>query len=286
MGIVPRPRGALLEVSTDHIMHTGGGVRTTLEVFREIFLVFLALGTVVGVVVVGYMVYNAYRYRDGNGDVSADVDRPRLGELPGGGGSGKKLFVSFGISAFIVVSLIGWTYGTLQYVEDGPPEAEAQEPLEVEVTGYQFGWRFEYPNGHTNSTLRVPADRPIRLIVTSDDVFHTLGIPDQRVKTDAIPGQTTRTWFVAEETGEFEVRCYELCGEGHSYMVADGVVMDQSSFDRWYANASADGEESDESASNETDDSATNESTAIDDGAAVAAPGPTPFELTTFPIEA
>jgi cytochrome c oxidase subunit 2 len=269
-------------------MHTGGGIRTTFEVFREIFLVFLALGTVVGVVVIGYMVYNAYRYRDGNGTVSGDVDRPQLGELPGGGGSGKKLFVSFGISAFIVVSLIGWTYGMLQDVEDGPPEAEAEEPLHVEVTGYQFGWRFEYPNGHTNTTLRVPADRAVRLSVTSDDVFHTLGIPSQRIKTDAIPGQTTRTWFIAEEPGEFEVRCYELCGEGHSYMVADGVVMERASFQRWYANTSADGEDSDaanetSSDGNETDDGNETSSDDHDSSAAVAARGPPAIERAALP---
>jgi cytochrome c oxidase subunit 2 len=206
--------------------------------------------------VLAYMLYNVRKYRDGNGKTKdVEVGRPELGELPSGSGGGKKLFVSFFFSAIIVVSLIGWTYGTLDYYEDGPTESETQEALEVEVTGYQFGWQFTYPNGHTNSTLVIPEDRPIRLTVTSDDVFHNFGIPEYRIKTDAIPGQTTEAWFVAEDTGQFEAQCYELCGEGHSYMTADVVVVEQSTYQNWYDNRSAENEtESDGSGESETSD--------------------------------
>jgi cytochrome c oxidase subunit 2 len=209
---------------------------TRVFVFDRIFTVFLVLGTLVGVVVIGYMLYNAYRYRDtGEAD---DVDRPVLGELPEGGGKGKKLFTSFALSAVVVISLVAWTYGTLLYVEEGPSQAEA---LEIDVEGYQFGWRFTYPNGHVEDStadgkLRVPADRAVRLRVTSADVFHNFGIPEQKVKTDAIPGQTSETWFEAEETGTYMANCYELCGAGHSYMTAQVVVMEPDDYREWYRN--------------------------------------------------
>jgi cytochrome c oxidase subunit 2 len=206
---------------------------TRVEVFQRIYWVFLALGALVGVVVISYMLWKAYKYRDGVAHEGDDVDRPQLGEIPTGGGGGRKLFLSFGLSTIIVVSLIVWTYGTLLYVEsDEPIEGE---DLDVEVVGYQFGWDFVYPNGHTSSTLRVPAGQEIRLTVTSDDVFHNFGIPELRVKTDAIPGQTTNTWFAADEPGEYTANCYELCGTGHSYMTADVIVMPQDEFESWYA---------------------------------------------------
>jgi cytochrome c oxidase subunit 2 len=208
---------------------------TRVFVFDRIFAVFLILGTLVGAVVIAYMLYNAYKYRDtGEED---DVDRPTLGELPTGGGKGKKLFTSFAISAVIVISLVAWTYGTLLYVESGPP---VEDSLQVDVEGYQFGWRFTYPNGHTtDGTLRVPQDQGIRLSVTSADVFHNFGIPELKVKSDAIPGHTTDTWFVADETGTYTANCYELCGVGHSYMTAEVTVMEPGEFREWYRTTTA-----------------------------------------------
>jgi cytochrome c oxidase subunit 2 len=228
------------------VLQQGGIVPkgTRVEVFQQIFTVFLVLGTLVGVVVIGYMLYNAYKYRDGDGRAE-DGDPPRVGELPTGGGGGRKLFFSFGLSTIIVISLIVWTYGTLLYVEENPP-AEGEEDMEIEVVGFRFGWEFVYPNGHTTSTLRVPAGETVHLTVTSEDVFHTFGVPDLRVKTDAIPGQETNTWFQTNETGTYEARCFELCGAGHSYMTADIVVMEPDEYEAWYANTTG------ENASNST----------------------------------
>ncbi|WP_435360773.1 cytochrome c oxidase subunit II [Haloarchaeobius sp. DFWS5] len=225
---------------------------TRVEIFDEIFIVFLALGTLVGVVVLGYMVWNAYKYRDHEGRGERDEyeeGRPILGEVPTGGGHGRKLLLSFSISAIIVLSLILWTYTALLFVESPPTAAaspsdpDAAEEMRVNVTGYQFGWKFEYENGvTTDGTLRVPADQRVRLVVTSSDVFHNFGVPALRTKTDAIPGQTTETWFGPVETGTYQAVCYELCGAGHSYMTGEVVVMEPEAFEQWYANQSAESE--------------------------------------------
>ncbi|WP_458187672.1 cytochrome c oxidase subunit II [Haladaptatus sp. NG-WS-4] len=205
---------------------------TRAEVFQQIFVVFLVLGVLVGVVVIGYMLYTAYKYRDGNG--SHEFTPPTLGELPSGNEGGRKLLYSFSLSAIIVVSLVLWTYGTLLYVEDDSP-AEHEDVLNVKVVGTQFSWTFIYPNGHESDTLRAPRGKEVKLTVTSDDVFHTFGVPELRVKTDAIPGQQTDTWFIGEETGTYAARCFELCGSGHSYMTAKVVVMEPDKYREWYA---------------------------------------------------
>jgi len=230
------------------LLQSGGGIIPKGSrdfVFQQIFQLFLLLGTLVGIVVISYMLYNAYKYREGSGNgEDADVERPQLGEIPQGSGGGRKLFLSFAMSAIIVISLIAWAYGILLFVEQGaaqqPTVDQAQEPLEVDVVGYQFGWEFTYANGKTvrgtaNDPFRVPADRRIELNVTSRDVMHNFGIPGLRVKTDAIPGQYTETWFLAEEPGNtYTARCYELCGTGHSIMTAKVETMEQSAFQDWY----------------------------------------------------
>lgn len=230
--------------------HAGGVSRTPVDVFSSIYTVFLALGTIVGVVVIGYTLYNAVKYRRGNREGTeskADVVRPELGELPRGSGGGRKLFVSFGISAVIVISLIIWTYSALLYVDSGPDEGDE---LEVDVVGQRFSWTFVYPNGHQTTQLRVPKDRPVELNVTSTDVFHNIGIPEFNAKTDAIPGQTTTTWFVPDQLGTYEAVCYELCGSGHSVMRSDVIVMQSDAYQSWYANTSTQQASADANAAN------------------------------------
>lgn len=228
---------------------TGDTWRTQAGVFEEIFLVFLVLGTAVGVVVIGYMLYNVWRYRATVADEPENP--PRVGELPRGEGGGKKLFVSFGISAIIVVGLIVWTYSALLYVEQGPPE-DLEENMVVEVDGYTFAWDFTYENGHTETdTLYVPEGHVVRLEVTSTDVWHTFGVTDLRVKADAIPGQVDTTWFIADEQGEYLIECFELCGAGHSYMDGEVVVLSEEEFEEWYEETEADDDDDDDTEEDE-----------------------------------
>ncbi len=240
-------------------------MQTRVDVFDEIFLVFLGLGTLVGIVVISYTLYNAYKYRDVDGR-EKDEDLPTLGELPTGGGGGKKLFVSFGLSAIIVISLIVWTYGMLLYVEDGP-DSPGEDAIEVNVEGYTFAWDFEYENGVTSTgEMAVPVDTTVWIDVTSRDVWHTFGSQELRVKADAIPGETDRTWFIAEETGEYQIECFELCGPGHSGMNADLIVMEEDEFQNWLdeqqgggdggsgEGANGDGQQNETDAGNESTD--------------------------------
>ena len=216
--------------------------RAQADVFSEIFLVFLVVGTVVGVIVVTYTLYHVYKYRDIGAD-DEDFDAPQLGELPTGqgGGKSKKLFLSFGLSAIIVISVVVYSYTLLLYVEEGPTsdiETEGEDVLDIEVEAVQFGWNFEYPNGETTfNEMPVPAgdDQVIRLHVTSDDVWHTFGVTELRLKADSIPGQTATTWFIAGEAGNsYLIECFELCGVAHSQMDGEIVVMEPDEFDEWY----------------------------------------------------
>ncbi len=220
-----------------------GQSRTMDEVFPHLFSIFLILGTLVGIVVLSYMVYVGVRYRS-DGTTDERADSPQLGELPEGGGDGRKLAVSLTLSAIIVIALISYAWFLLLGVEGGPPEVSGEpstdEPLSVTVVGEQFSWKYIYPNGNTAYTLRVPNDRPVALTVTSSDVMHTYGIPEYDLKTDAIPAQNTTIWFNPNETGTVEAHCYELCGTGHSEMTSEVIIMDGAAFDGWYAQSTSD----------------------------------------------
>jgi cytochrome c oxidase subunit 2 len=137
--------------------------------------------------------------------------------------------VLFLIATFIFVKLPG--------IVD-VPSAGAKGQLEIRVTGRQFYWQFEYPNGViTIDTMRAPVGVPVRLLVTAppNDVIHSWWIPALAGKIDAIPGRVNETWFQAKRTGTFRGQCAELCGLEHANMKAAVDVMRRAEFDRWLA---------------------------------------------------
>jgi cytochrome c oxidase subunit 2 len=121
-----------------------------------------------------------------------------------------------------------WVIGFRQFVRLEVPPKEA---MEVYVTGKQWMWAFAYPNGRTsNAVLYVPARRPVKLLLSSRDVIHSFFVPDFRVKKDVIPGRMTSLWFEALEPGVYPVYCTEYCGEGHSTMRAQVIVLSDEDY--------------------------------------------------------
>jgi len=155
-----------------------------------------------------------------------------------------------------------------------PSESEA---LVVYVTGEQFAWNFRYagPDGAFGKTdiklidiqgnplgvdrsdpaakddvttlnqLYLPVNRPIIVKLRSKDVIHSFGVPEFRVKQDAIPGLTIPTWFVPDVTTadmrtrtgnpefQYEIACAQLCGLGHYRMRGFVTVLSTEEFQKW-----------------------------------------------------
>jgi cytochrome c oxidase subunit 2 len=113
------------------------------------------------------------------------------------------------------------------------------KPLEVNVIGSQWVWRFEYPAlGIVSNELRLPVDKQALLHLWSTDVIHSFWVPEFRVKQDALPGggELTRDLRITPTMlGEYKVRCAELCGLKHSYMEAPVIVMATADYDAWVA---------------------------------------------------
>ncbi len=115
-------------------------------------------------------------------------------------------------------------------------DIEAKQPneLRVNVTGQQFAWAFEYPAEKVRSNeLVLPVDRPADFSVQSKDVIHSFWVPAFRLKSDAVPGLTTKIRLTPDRTGRFQVVCAELCGIGHATMRQSVRVLPPREFDRW-----------------------------------------------------
>jgi len=107
-------------------------------------------------------------------------------------------------------------------------------PLEVQVTGRRWSWRFDHPGGKGGNELHLVAGRPAVLVLASTDVIHSLYVPEFRLKQDAVPGRYNRMTFTPTLPGTYSILCAEYCGTNHSRMEAAVVVHpDQASFDSW-----------------------------------------------------
>ncbi|HRN50122.1 MAG TPA: cytochrome c oxidase subunit II [Anaerolineales bacterium] len=135
---------------------------------------------------------------------------------------------------------------TLSDVERRDPDA-----ITVDVVAAQWSWRFEYEvttaEGITSTvvsdTLVLPRNQQVLLRLHSQDVIHSFFVPEFRVKQDILPGgeKYVRELRVTPNTnGEFGLLCAELCGQGHTTMVAAVQVVDGSEFESWLNEQAAD----------------------------------------------
>jgi cytochrome c oxidase subunit 2 len=114
-----------------------------------------------------------------------------------------------------------------------PPPGEAK-PLRILVSGQQWLWRYEYPDGtFSYYQLVVPVDTPVILDLESTDVRHRWWVPALGGMFDAVPGSSNQTWFKAEETGTFEGRSTQFSGTGYPAMRAAVTVVEPAEYKAW-----------------------------------------------------
>ncbi len=130
-----------------------------------------------------------------------------------------------------ILLIVIFVYGFVVYKDmRTPPE----DSLEVTVTGRQWLWQFKYNNGKTTlNELYIPEGRPIKLVMTSEDVLHSFFVPAFRVKQDLVGGMYTYLWFTPTKNGTYELFCAEYCGTGHSAMLGKVIVMSPQEYEKW-----------------------------------------------------
>jgi len=133
------------------------------------------------------------------------------------------------IPTVLLLLIFGWGYSVYHSMTQPPSDA-----YEIRVIGKQWLWQFQYDSGKTTvGEVYVPMNRPVKLIMTAEDVLHSFFIPNFRVKQDVVPGMYTSVWFEAKVPGKHQVYCAEYCGTSHSGMLAQLIVLDDQQWKDW-----------------------------------------------------
>ena len=125
--------------------------------------------------------------------------------------------------------MFGW--GAVTYSENLRPPPDAYE---VFVVGKQWMWKAQHPGGQREiNELHLPAGRPVKVTLISEDVIHDFGVPAFRMKVDVLPGRYVSTWYLPTAPGRYHLFCNQYCGTGHADMVGDIVVMRADEHGAW-----------------------------------------------------
>jgi cytochrome c oxidase subunit 2 len=135
--------------------------------------------------------------------------------------------------ATLVVFFALFIWGSAIYVDDFQPPRDA---LKAYVVAKQWMWKVEHAGGQREiDALHVPVNKPIELIMTSQDVIHDFFVPAFRLKRDVLPGQYEMLWFKARKTGTYQLFCAQFCGTSHAAMIGAIYVLSDPAYADWLA---------------------------------------------------
>ncbi len=182
-----------------------------------LFLVTVSVVFSVGIAVV--LVIFAIKYRR-----RSDSERPE--EIHG------SLFLELLWSVVpFLITIVMFVWGAVVFFSMNRPPDNA---IEIQVVGKRWMWKLQHMTGQREiNELHVPAGRPVKLTLTSEDVIHSFFVPAFRMKKDAVPGRYNVTWFQATKPGRYHLFCAEYCGTQHSRMIGTIVVMEPADFQTW-----------------------------------------------------
>jgi len=193
----------------------------------DLWRILLAAGVVLGVLVAGLVLWTVVRYR-----------RPRgapPGALPGQVGANVPIEVFYTVVPLLIVAAL---FTLTMRTQDRVTRRSPTPDLGVEVTGFQWGWRFRYPaqgvtvlgDANDTPTLVLPVGATVRLRLVASDVIHSFFVPAFLVKRDLIPGVENSIEIRPTEQGRFPGFCAEFCGLDHWRMSFDVEVVSPAAF--------------------------------------------------------
>ena len=182
------------------------------------FFVF-ATSAFFAVVVAIAVIYFGIRYhKTHDGEIGARIE----GNLP------LELLWSV-IPTIIAMVMFGWGASVFYHLRRPPAEA-----MHIYAVGKQWMWKFQHLEGQREiNELHIPAGRPIKITISSEDVLHSLFFPAFRTKMDAIPGRYTELWFEAQTPGQYHIFCTEYCGTNHAGMIGTVTVLEPVQYQAW-----------------------------------------------------
>jgi len=111
--------------------------------------------------------------------------------------------------------------------------------LHIELTGHSWWWEAHYRDPvsqrsfATANELHLPVGRAAIITLRSDDVIHSLWVPNLHGKLDLLPGRTTEIRVRADRAGTFRGQCAEFCGLQHTMMALQVVAEAPERYAAW-----------------------------------------------------
>jgi cytochrome c oxidase subunit 2 len=131
----------------------------------------------------------------------------------------------------LAISMVIFAAGTVVFFEIYHYPKDAAE---VYANGRQWMWEIRHPGGKREiNELHIPVNKPVKMLMTSQDVIHDFYVPAFRVKQDVVPGRYSSLWFEPNKVGTYDLFCAEYCGTRHSGMIGHVYVMEPSEYQRW-----------------------------------------------------
>ncbi|MGH9176987.1 MAG: aa3-type cytochrome oxidase subunit II [Acidimicrobiales bacterium] len=167
--------------------------------------------------------------------------RKRSDELPPQRHANIPLEIAYTVTPLLIVAgLFTFTVATQERVTDirsGEPD------LTVEVTAFQWQWRFHYKKAdievvgtpEEDPVMVVPTGARVRLDLRSTDVQHSFYVPAFLFKRDTVPGVENIVDLEVVKPGRYDGRCAEFCGLFHDRMDFVVEAVGQEEFDQWVA---------------------------------------------------
>src|SRR5579871_3021442 len=148
-----------------------------------IFYTELTLALIIAFSIGFLVIFFCFKYRLG---AKADRSHPPNRSV--------KLEVAWiGIPVLLALIFFAWAARAYFDMYSPPPGA-----IDIYVTAKQWMWKLQHPEGQREiDALHIPVGRPVRLIMTSQDVIHSFFVPAFRIKQDVLPGRETSLWFEA-----------------------------------------------------------------------------------------
>jgi cytochrome c oxidase subunit 2 len=193
-----------------------------------LFLFLIGVSLFFALLIAGLIVYFMVRFR--RRTVVEHVPVPP--GSPGLAHGSLALEITWTVIPFALTMVI-FFWGASLYAKLRTVPADA---MQIDVVGKQWMWKLQHMEGRREiDELHVPVGRPVRLMMTSEDVIHSFYVPAFRVKQDVIPGRYSTVWFEATKPGTYHLFCAEYCGTLHSGMIGWVVAMEPAAFAAWLA---------------------------------------------------
>src|SRR5699024_2686002 len=112
---------------------------------------------------------------------------------------------------------------------------EAKDSINIDVTGNQYWWHFDYTNEdvQTSQDLYVPTGEKVFLHLNSSDVIHSFWVPSIAGKMDVNPENENTMYIEVDEEGVYYGKCAEFCGPSHSLMDFKIIAVDPDDYEQW-----------------------------------------------------